>query len=598
LPYELLDEAGETRADVGAHLLSPKDLASIGALPEFARIGVAALKIEGRMKRPDYVALVTGVYRSALDRALEHPEDFAVRDGEMSVLAEAFSRGFTHGYLYGERGNDMMSYRRPNNRGVPLGRILAARGGRAAILLEASVDADDTIEIWTSQGRLTRRIGPLEYGSAEHPSAPAGTKAVVSVDGTVSAGDRVFRVRNASLSAAAARSYAEPQGDPIPLAISARVVIGQPLRVDVVDSLGRAGAAEGPPVELARTRAVTADEIAEHVGRLGGTPYVPGSWDIELSPRAGIGFSALHAARRDALSDYEACVLAPWQGRHTTTPEVPSTHRGRRSREETPRIVAVVGNLEAARACLDAGADEVHLASHELNLAVGDGAIVPVVPRVLHDRDRERVMSSVLSAGRGVAGNVGALWTLASAGCSVQAHWSLNTLNAYAAQEFTDIGAGFVWLSPELTLRQVARVAGESSVPTGIAVAGRQELMVTEHCILMAEGSCTQDCSACSRRREVRGLKDRKGYRFPVVTDAFGRTHLYNSIPLDLTAAMREVLATGVSALRLDLEIESPRRAATEVVRVRAAVSAAGSDTEVRKPPGPVTSGHAFRGVG
>ena len=101
----------------GEHLLSPKDLCTIDILPELIEAGVSSLKIEGRMKSPAYVAVVVGTYRQALDRAYEAPENYAATSAEKTQLAEAFSRGFTTAYMEGERGNDMMSYTRPNNRG-------------------------------------------------------------------------------------------------------------------------------------------------------------------------------------------------------------------------------------------------------------------------------------------------------------------------------------------------------------------------------------------------------------------------------------------------------------------------------------------------
>jgi putative protease len=597
LPYELLDADGEKLSDVGQYLLSPKDLAGITVLPAFVDSGVTALKIEGRMKSAEYVALVTGVYRSALDRAFESPETYEVRDGELSVLSEAFSRGFTEAYLRGESGSDMMSYRRPNNRGVSVGRVVDYRGGRATIALETAVDSDDTIEFWTSQGRFAQRVGPLDHGGATHASAAAGTKAVISVEGATSRGDRVFRVRNAALSAAASRLYSPSQGPAIPLEISARVIIGQPVRVEVIDSQTRSGAAEGVVVELARTRAVTAEDITEHVGRLGGTAYRAASWDVELSPKAGIGFSALHAVRRAALSDYESSVLAEWKDRRVTRPALPPIPSSRRAQARHPRLVASVSDLRAARACLAAGADEVHVPSWVRGVGVLSPQVVPVVPRICHDAERRRLVAPAEQAGVGVAGTLGSLAALSEKGCVVQAHWSLNAVNAHSVAELADMGASAVWLSPELTLHQVAAVIADSVVPVGIAVAGRQELMVTEHCVLTSEGPCSGVCETCTRRTSDRVLRDRKGYRFPVVTDPTGRTHLYNSIPLDLTAALHEVIEVGPSALRLDLETESAERAATEVARVRSALEATRAGRFAEKPDTPVTSGHFFRGI-
>jgi putative protease len=94
MAYSLVGQDGSDLAAGGDYPLSPRDLAGIGVLPQLVESGVAALKIEGRMKSPEYVALVTGVYRRALDRAVADPAAFEVRDGEWDVLGEAFSRGF------------------------------------------------------------------------------------------------------------------------------------------------------------------------------------------------------------------------------------------------------------------------------------------------------------------------------------------------------------------------------------------------------------------------------------------------------------------------------------------------------------------------
>ncbi len=594
LPYELLDEAGSVLGDVGAHLLSPKDLAGITLLPRLVDAGVAALKIEGRMKSPEYVALVTGVYRGALDRAIEMGGEYEVRDGEMSVLTEAFSRGFTEAYLTGERGNDMMSYQRPNNRGVLIGRISSVEGSVAGLTLDAAVDAEDTVEVWTARGRFTQPLGTMMVSGVTQTTAPAGERVQIELTSQAGVGDRVFRVRNAALSAAAGRLFADEAGPTIEVTAEVRVVIGQPLRITFTDASGREGSAEGAVVERAKTRAVTAEDVAEHVGRLGGTPYRVRTWDIALSPDAGVGFSALHRVRREALGSYESIVLEQWGDRPAARPLQRPTTSGRPPATSV-RLVAVVGSAEAAEACLAAGADEVQLATTLAGEFPAD--VTPVVPRVAHDREMDRLLAPGLSARRAVAGNLGALSRLAAEGVDVQAHWGLNAANPFAVQQLADMGARAVWLSPELAARQVALCAQGAPVPVGIGVAGRQELMVTEHCVLMTEGPCAQNCATCGRRRGLRYLKDRKGYRFPVATDVTGRTHVYNAVPLDLSAALDEVLATGVSLLRADLETESPSAAASTVMRMRTALDETLAGRKTKRPEGDYTSGHFFRGV-
>ena len=315
LPYELVDSIDGVIPTEGAYLLSPRDLASITALPALVSTGVAAVKIEGRMKSAEYVALVTATYRKALVRFAEDPEAFEVRDAELSTLAEAFNRGFSEAYLSAERGNEMMSYRRPNNRGILVGRVASVAPGVATILLETAVEAEDTLEFWTRRGRFAQKAGDMQVDGRSVVSAPSGARVSLSVAESVQSGDRVFRVANAALLAAARRTFELSIPATVPVVVRVRAVSGEPLAVEFLDAVGRGGRAEGSLVQPARTRELTAEDIREHVGRLGGTPYEVTSWDISLSPGVGLGFSELHKVRRDAIEAYEAALLAPWRDR-------------------------------------------------------------------------------------------------------------------------------------------------------------------------------------------------------------------------------------------------------------------------------------------
>ena len=599
LPYELLDASGAILETVGVHLLSPKDLAGIEMIPRLIEAGISALKIEGRMKSAEYVALVTGVYRAALDRAGRDIEDFEVREGEMAVLSESFSRGFTEAYLRGQRGNEMMSYRRPNNRGVPLGRVTAVEGKQVTIALDSQLESDDVIEFWTSSGHFAQVAGQLSLAGEIHSVAPSGVRASLIAERSVITGDRVFRVRNSALASAARRTFAEvDEIAPVELAIAVRALLGEPLGIEVADSEGRTGVASGGVVEPARTKSVTASEIAEHVGRLGGTPYLIGGWSLDLSPDVGLGFSELHRVRREAIAAYEKKRLCSWSGRERVHPKIPTVTPARRP-VGTPELVAVAGDMEIARACLAAGADRVHVPTHALSAADALAAgVVPVLPRIVHDREIASALSYASPGRRVVVGNLGLIPPASHAGAVVEAHWSLNAVNHMAVAQLAEMGASMVWLSPELTGRQIVDIRALSSVPVGTAVYGRQEVMVTEHCILMAEGECDRCCGSCLRRAENRTLRDRKGYLFPVRTDSTGRSHVYNSVPLDLTPALADLVSAGVAALRIDLTMESVAEATGIVSNVRLALDEAYAGIgkpAVRQTES--TSGHFFRGL-
>lgn len=599
LQYSLVGEDGAESTTPGRHLLSPKDAAGIAHLPALIRAGVSALKIEGRMKAPEYVAIVVGVYRAALDRALEDPDGFEVTPAEWALLEEAFSRGFTDAYLQGTSGNEMMSYARPNNRGVAVGRVAAAGPGWAEVSLDRAIDSGDTIQFWTSRGRSAQRAGEMIVGGRTLVSAPAGERVRLTVEEPVSEGDRVFRVANAAMLDAARRTFtggASVDHRSTPVQMSVRLKSGEALVVGA-EAGGFSASAEGPVVEPARTKAVTLDEVIEHVGRVGGTGYSVESWDVDLDHGVGIGFSALHKARRRVLEALDEARLAAWSGRATVGPRPPAL--AERKQRLVPEVVVSVWDMATAETCLHAGASRVLLRVSAIDdpRPLPDG-ILPLLPRVAHDADLA-ALRSWSQVARVAAGTLGELAVAAAAGASVEADWPLNVTNPWAVSALAGLGADMVWASPELTGSRLAEVVSRSPLPVGALVYGRLELMVSEHCILQAAGECAQNCARCVRRMSLWWLRDQKGYEFPVMTDPSGRSHVFNSVTLDLSRALGEVIDAGVAAVRLDMSTETPSEAARVTSAMAEAVRtvAAGGAPPALPIVDPATSGHFFRGV-
>jgi U32 family peptidase len=169
-----------------------------------------------------------------------------------------------------------------------------------------------------------------------------------------------------------------------------------------------------------------------------------------------------------------------------------------------------------------------------------------------------------------------------------------NGLSLAAAAE---LGAQRVWLSPELTLGQIADIAEDSPVELGLTIIGAQELMVTEHCLLMSQGPCDEDCDACPRRKSPHYLRDRKEYEFPVITDAMGRSHLFNGVQLDVAQTLPDLIHAGVTSFMVDttlMNVEETTKAVSRAVRARNVAHA--DNNAIAKTPG-TTSGHLFRGV-
>lgn len=617
LPYELHNRALRKTLDApGEHLLSPKDLCTANLIPELLQAGVASLKIEGRMKSPEYVQAVVEVYRAVIDRV----EAAIARDGidsvvasdalelraseeEMNVLSEAFSRGFTTAYLKGKRGNEIMSYGRPNNRGVFVGRVAKVREGLVFIDPETELHVGDLIEFWTNRGHFVHTIGEFKTDRAGRVFFP--------VERAVGKGDRVFRVRNAEA--------AFVDDDKLPsVAVCARAElhIGQPALLTFTAAAGDASVTvEGSEVEAARTKAITEEEVREHIDRMGTTPFYLSSLDIDLDEGVGMGFSMLHKLRARAAEELQEAILAHYHARKLE--RTPSRAFAPVVRKGWCKVAALATNPACARAAKRAGADLIYVpaANYRRGEAVIAGQLsdtaeqagypkqcIPVLPTVSQMFDEEKrngfdIWKRVKADKPVMVENLGQLLHATEMGAAPEVGPHIPVTNKLDLQAMADLGAQRVWLSPELSLVQIEELGDMAPMPLGLTIMGQTELMVTEHCLLMSQGPCNQKCAECARRKSPHYLKDRKGYEMPVITDCTGRSHLYNAVQMDVAHLMPEIIGAGVSTVLVDTTLMNVKETTEKVARaVRARDIAQKDGNKVAKAEG-ATSGHLFRGV-
>jgi putative protease len=671
LPWKLIDTStGRAVKAPGDHLLSAADLCSLPVLPELVKSGVSSIKIEGRMKSASYVHTVVKTYRAALD-ALWVPDGVHTGtscqvDGKgageapgISGLNEVYSRGFTTAYLEGERGNAMMSYARPNNRGSAVGRVGALHGKFVGIDLSVPLNTGDVLEVWTTKGNCTIPVERLYASVAdarddkelEHFDAPG--RAYLLAKGAVGLGDRVFRVRNAN-----AEKALQEVGEkalfagncglvPVQLEVTAR--LGEPLKVVArleEDAPCQQGSGEGltrhdaaarmkgtgvgPIVEKARTKALDAPEVAEHASRLGGTPFFARGCSVDLDENVGMGYSALHAARARALDDLSDSLLEPWHRRRLAS--CPSSDSPTPAARGRVGLAVLVRNLACAKAAMR-GAGSAHavtLYQHALSLdaadeegcpAHADGRILTRVrsaqgkdtrlwlPAVMHQDDLADLRAGMADEAGTEAGTEGAAEgvavanSLAGISLAQQLDWhceagpSLPVYNFEALALLSRLGVSRAWLGPELSFADIERLAPSSPLALGICVSGFTELMVSEHCVLMAQGACNRRCAECSRRRAPRLLEDRKGYRFSVRTDGAGRSHIYNAVALDLLSEIPRLASLGITRFLVDATQLTTAQTEEEVRRAARAVNLAVRGAGALPKREGLTTGHLYRGM-
>ena len=201
LAYDLVDEAGQSVVAVeGDRLLCPRDYLGIAHLPELVDAGVASLKIEGRMKNPDYVFNVVRVWRRALDMLCDGAWDPDAVEELERELGRSFNRGFTDAYLRGRSGAELMSFERAINQGVRVGRLVAVGHEEVTVELDAAVAAGDTLEIRFYPGVDARPDVPKRWPQVPCPvDAAAGERVVVHCKRKVGTGCEVYLIRSAGV---------------------------------------------------------------------------------------------------------------------------------------------------------------------------------------------------------------------------------------------------------------------------------------------------------------------------------------------------------------------------------------------------------------
>lgn len=201
LSYDLVDEAGQSVVAVeGDRLLCPRDYLGIAHLPELVAAGVASLKIEGRMKNPDYVFNVVRVWRRALNMLRDGTWDADAVPALERELRRSFNRGFTDAYLRGRSGAELMSFERAINQGVRVGHLVAVGHEEATVELDAAVAAGDTLEIRFYPGADARPDVPKRWPQVPCPvDAAAGERIVVHCKRKVDVGCEVYLIRSAGV---------------------------------------------------------------------------------------------------------------------------------------------------------------------------------------------------------------------------------------------------------------------------------------------------------------------------------------------------------------------------------------------------------------
>lgn len=631
LPYTLVDKNGKdllAGKDAGQYLLSPKDLNTLRVLPQMIDAGVVSYKIEGRMKRPEYVAVVVDAYRRAMDSykrgAYEVPEK------DLANIEQIFNRDFTTAYLEKHQGRLMMSDRRPNNRGVLIGRVqkLNKDHTKAVVKLDKTIHAGDGLEFWVKVGgRVGTVVNGLRVNGAVVETAAAGTMVEIDVPKGVRLNDRVFRTLDSELMAYAGQFYGEKNKKRIPVTATVIAHEGSPLNVVLTDADGNTGSGLTDFItEPARKHALDEAAVRKQVDRLGTTEYMLEKLETDMDAGIMVPMSEINEARRKAC---EALDFARLEAFAPPRPVVKNENKltqwlggldqntARTGKaEQVTQLTVWVDTVDKVKAALEGGADWIifggdRYSSKDVSFTDYETAVKLVrqagrsiafsTPRIVKEGQLgffSKFLQQAEACGVDLLyiHNLG-VWQLAKEQNSTVPLWadmSLNIYNTQNLQFWKEAGAAGATVSVELNMGQLAHLAKVSPLPLECLVQGPIEMMVSEYCAggsflgNLDKGACTFQC------KEDIYLQDRKDAKFRLAGDQFCRMHVLNSQDLSVLGGLQELRAMGIARVRIDGRTYEPNQLWDLVQRFKETLALPG--TTVDNLPG-TTRGHYYRGV-
>ncbi len=557
LEYKL-NKNGET-IDIGA-LLSPKELCTIEYINELKEAKVDSLKIEGRLKRQEYVSLVVSSYKRAI---LNHDFDL---NKEIKKLKIAYNRGFTKGFIFHENNNYLVNKSYQNHQGLLIGSVVSTYKDKVNIKLTDSLKFGDSIRI---VGKKTDgvTINQMYVNNTLVKCAKVGDIVTIKVHEDGLGGAKVYLTSSID-------------------AINEASNLKDNYKVDITGKFFK----DGSSVCLALTDGVNEvsvkkevkfdpninieGRIKEQLSKTGATIFNLTSLDV-ASFNPVMSVKELNELRREALDK-----LAEKRSRKYINREIKKEKRAKLKIEETSDLLIKVKTKEQLEAALKFNA-KVFIEDYKLFKEYEDKGVMYATPRVFNKYYLGSSLTESLS-------------NMNNSYSSVY----LNVNNSYAMERLFELGAKCVGVSIEASLGELSDMVNGFIKRLGakpnlfIMAYGYYELMITKYCMVQKANNIeNKNCNQCILNKYE--LVDRKDYHFPITKGEGCYTKILNSKRVHLLPKLNEIKDLGINNILLDFSIETGEET---FVIIDMYAKALNGDLD-QKHLGDVTYGHFNEGV-
>ncbi len=588
LPYEMIVDDRLKPLGDARYLLSPGDLYALHQIPEIVQIGISALKIEGRYKDENYVALTTQAYRKAVDEAWKG-QQLSITPQEELQLTQVYSRGLGEYFVNGTNHQQVVNGRSPGHRGVLIGRVVQVSANH--VLIEpnethdiAPLKAGDGVVFDAADWRSPEQ--PEEGGRIFHVKPVNNGRLVLEFGNRmidfsrIRPGDLLWRTHDPDLDKAVK-----------PLTQANAPVHKQPLRVRVIAREGtrlqttwtlqnhpeiQVVIQSDEPLAAAQNRAVTEDSIRKQLGRLGNTAYELAELEVDVRERPFIPASLLNNTRRQAVEQLitqqsqskPPTFHNPTQVLQSSMPHTITNHVGKAA--QSPQIHLLVRTPAQLDAAVQLNPDSItldYLDLYGLRPAVetiqAAGITARVAgPRILKPKE-QRIINFLLKLNcQIVVRSTGLLQALQEqeAPPPLIGDFSLNAANALTTDTLLQLGVQRVTPTHDLNGAQITALANHIDADQ-LEVIAHHHLPVfhTEHCVFcrfLSTGTSYKDCGKPCEKHKV-ALRDGNGRSHPVMADVGCRNTVFGAEAQEASRHLNAWRNAGIIHFRLEFVHET-----------------------------------------
>lgn len=610
LPYTLVDTAGRSiEAKNGQYILSMKDMMGLERIPELLKSGIDSLKIEGRMKNPEYVYNTVKAYRAAIDAV--------TKDDDMDIisvrnrLAEGFNRGYTSSYLDDIIGFDIVTGDSPGNHGVYAGTIRHISKANFVFKAEYKKSREDLLGV--SFETIDKG---LEYAPIKEVHDKRNGFFEVSGGKKPKSGGKVYwHVKEEKISL-----VMKDLTGKIPVKAVFMAKPEQKFLLRYTDNDGFKVSVQSDCLAESALKQVTPEiEIRKQIGRLGNTWFMLDDAVIE-NQGCMVPKSIINKMRQEAIQELYDCRKAHMEYGITETPRETfhSLTVKKEVGEETPSIVVRTNQIRHIEEALDSGVKRFIFGGESYNhlpipyedyqraidlIKRCHAQVTFALPRVIREANSDSLYRRLkklcqLKPDAIETEHCGMLYLADAFGIPVECGPSFNLFNSEAVALVEKWGVNAAYLSPELTLPQIKNIIKNNHIPLGVYVYGRAEMMISEYCVINSVLSDQPKihCPAPCMKHNY-SLKDEHGNIFPVKTDEWCHMHILNSKILDMEPYLRDLARIGVKRLCMDLRGTDGNIGPLCGRYIDSLMNEKEKDFFVKNQGNHITRGHFFKGV-